>query len=112
MQNLPVSRLSTTLRALHTIFHRFLLTRNDEAIDIWAVKLRVSVIGLASPLGFRKMERVSPHLLRCVDLSSEQTWYTEPNFISLKSGRLDRLSVQTRRYAYLYKSNDAPAWIV
>lgn len=66
MQNLPVSRLSTTLRALHTIVHRFLLTRNDEAIDICAVKLRVSVIGLASPLGFRKMERVSPHLLRCV----------------------------------------------
>ena len=73
MQNLPVSRLSTILRALHTIVHRFLLTRNDEAIDICAVKLffRVSVIGLTSPLGFRKMERVSPHLLRC-DLLIEQ----------------------------------------
>ena len=57
MQNLPVSRLSTALIALLSASHIYFTIWNGEAIGICAMRLRVSVIGLASPLWIRKMER-------------------------------------------------------
>ena len=66
MQNLSGSRLSTALRALPSAIHIYFTIWNGEAIDICAMRLRVSVIGLASPLWIRKMERGLPRRLCCV----------------------------------------------